>query len=144
MSEIGDRGKWAEGEVHKKLKLISNQVAEFDFERPPDARAARGALKAQVGDFVWYLPGGHGVVEVKESKHDFRVAKDKLAQLPKLRKRALAGGNIKVIVYHSALNKWRVAPLFFFDGPIPPSWDLSSLPLIDSISDIVTLEVLCG
>ena len=127
-SAIGQRGKWAEKEVQKILDGLSRMHAEFDYERLPDARAARGAVKAQVADFAWFSPGKHGLVEVKETEHDFRLPRDKLAQLPRMRKRALAGGRVLVLVYHSQHMRWRAIPLAWFDGPIPPSWDLSNRP----------------
>lgn len=143
-SKVADRGKWAEGKVQGILKGASERVAEFDFERLPDARAARGALKAQIADFAWFRPGQHGVIEVKETEHDYRLPRDKLAQLARLRKRGMAGGLVYVIVYHSTLKKWRCAPLSFFDGDIPSSWDLSALPLYDTVDGVFTMVRVLG
>lgn len=124
MASTADRGKWVEGKVHDYLKELSNARSEFDFERMPDARAAMGRFKAMIGDFEFFMPGTHGVIEAKETKHAFRIAKDKLAQLPRLHKRAMCGGLCIVVVYHSGTRHWRAFKAT--DLPIgPASWDLS-------------------
>lgn len=120
----GDRGKAAEKEAHDYLKELSARRAEFDFERLPDARAAMGRVKAQIGDFEFFRPGTHGVIEVKETKHSYRIAKDKLEQLPRLHKRAMCGGLCIVLVHFSEVKLWRAMPAT--DLAIgKPSWDLS-------------------
>lgn len=134
-----DKGKWAEAEVEKVLKAMNAKHLAFAYDRQPDARSARGAIKAALCDFLWWwtfqpsyvspMEKVSGLLEVKETKHDYRLTKDKLDQLPRMRKVRYAGGVGLVIVYHSTLEKWRIAPLEFFDGEIPPSWDLSALPL---------------
>lgn len=139
--KFADRGKWAEQQVEKVLKKLNEQNVAFAYERLADARAARGAFKAQISDFLywWKYEGAFrssvsvsGAIEVKETKHDFRLTKDKLEQLPRMRKVVRAGGIGLVIVYHSTIQKWRQVPLDFLDGDIPPSWDISELPLYDS------------
>lgn len=134
-NKFADRGKWAEKEVEKFLKTQSERFADFAYERLPDARAAQGAFKAMAADFD--LGFGHAGVqcflEVKETKHEYRLAKDKLAQLPRLRKWALTGKHFLVLVYHSELDQWRIAHGEFFGTEgMPPSWDLRCLPLFDS------------
>lgn len=135
---IGDRGKYAEKEVEKVLKRMNDQYMGFAFDRQPDARAARGTMKAALCDFLWWwnyeTPEGlsasiSGLLEVKATEHEYRLAKDRLAQLPRMRKVTYAGGYGVVLVYHSTLEMWRAATLVFFAGDIPPSWDLSKLPL---------------
>lgn len=124
---VADRGKWAEAQAHDYLKALSAKRAEFDFERMPDARAAMGRIKATIGDFEFFMPGAHGVLEVKETKHAFRIAKDKLKQLPRLHKRAMCGGVCLVLVYHSSTNLWRALRAEHL--PIgPASWDLAGFP----------------
>lgn len=133
--EIADRGKWAEKEAQKHLEALNTRYMDFAFERLPDARAAGGRLKASLCDFLWWWKAhgmsNTGLLEVKETKHDYRLAKDKLEQLPRMRKVRNAGGLGLVLVHHSTIGKWRIAPLEFFDGEIPPSWDLSPLPTFD-------------
>ena len=124
MATLANRGKWAETQAHDYLKSLSARRAEFDFERMPDARAAMGRFKSMVGDFEFFLPGTHGVIEVKETKHTFRIAKDKLEQLPRLHKRAMCGGTCIVLVYHSTPKLWRAVHADYLSSG-QPSWDLS-------------------
>lgn len=133
---IGDRGKWAEKQVQSFFESQSARFAIFSYERLPDARAAQGRFKAMVADFDIGRPGLAAFVEVKSSEHEYRIAKDKLAQLPRLRMWALAGREYAVVVYHSSLNKWRIALKDFFglDGT-PASWNLEDLPLFDSAEE---------
>jgi len=131
MATTANRGKWAENEAHRFLKELSARWAGFDFERMPDARAAMGRFKAMIGDFEFFLPGTHGVIEVKETKHDYRIAKDKLEQLPRLHKRAMCGGTCIVLVYHSTTKLWR--SFLAIDLEIgKPSWDLSGYEQFES------------
>lgn len=131
MATTANRGKKAEADAHEFLKELSGRRAEFDFERLPDARAAMGRFKAMIGDFEFFLPGTHGVIEVKETKHDYRIAKDKLEQLPRLHKRAMCGGTCIVLVYHSTTKLWR--SFLAVDLQIgKPSWDLSGYEQFES------------
>lgn len=124
MAAIANRGKGAEKQVHDYLKEISARRARFDFERLPDARAAMGRFKSMVADFEFFLPGVHGVIEVKETKHSFRITKDKLEQLPRLQKRAMCGGLAIVLIYFSSPKVWRA--MLATDLKVGlPSWDLS-------------------
>lgn len=108
-----------------------NQKAHFSWGRLPDARAARGAIAAQPADYAfWSKPWG-GYLEVKATKHDFRLAKDKLRQLPLLQKHAVAGAQSLVLVHHYLLSKWRIVPAMELEAGLP-SWDLSRYPLFDS------------
>lgn len=139
-ASAGERGKWTEKQVEGELKYLNGKFASFCYERLPDARAARGALKASLCDFLfwWKRDTDHkvsGLLEAKETEHDYRLPKDKLGQLARMRKVRLAGGVGVVIIYHSGLSKFRIAPLEFFDGEIPPSWDLRPLPLFNSVAE---------
>lgn len=129
----GDRGKEAEGKVKKHLEDLNKKILPFLFEKLPDARAARGALKAVICDFLIQCRGITFYLEVKETQHPYRLSKDKVPQLTKLRKAELAGGVPMVLVWHSLQNKWRVAPISYFDGDTPASWDLRDLPLHASL-----------
>lgn len=140
--QIADRGKGAEAEVEKCLKRMNELHYSFAYDRQPDARAAGGRLKAALCDFLWWwqyvnASGFHsnvsGLLEVKETKHDYRLTKDKLDQLPRMKKVRNAGGKCVVLIHHSTLGKWRITPLeFFISTEVPPSWDLSSLRLYDT------------
>ena len=134
MATLANRGKWAENEAHEYLKYLSSKRAEFDFERLPDARAAMGRFKAMIGDFEFFMPGTHGVVEVKETKHSYRIAKDKLEQLPRLHKRSMCGGLCIVLVHFSEAKKWRAVDAQWL--PVgKASWDLSIFPAFNTASE---------
>lgn len=132
MSTLGQRGKATEKAVEKVLTRWNNEVLEFAWHRLPDTRSARSFLKAQPADYYLAVMGEAYHLEAKESQHEFRLAKDKVAQLPVLRKFAIAGMPFAVVVHHTTLDKWRCIPHSFFDGDIPPSWDLRQFPLLDS------------
>lgn len=125
------RGKAAEKAVFKVLDQWNAQYASFAWHRLPDARSARNFLKAQPADAIYFEGDCGGFIEVKETEHPYRLPRDKLSQLPTLKKFAMAGARSVVIVFHSELNKWRIAKVDYFeDGR--PSWDLTQLPLHDT------------
>lgn len=138
---VGDRGKYAEKEVTKVLEGW-NALANFAFERLPDARAAGGRIKAQISDFMcWHRqrPQELGLgrlaqnlcipLEVKSTEHKggYLLKREALDQLPRLKKAQLAGTVPVVLVYFKAHDFWRVAPIDFFVYDVS-SWNMSSLP----------------
>lgn len=140
---LADRGKAAEKAVQAYLQEVSAKNARFDFERLPDARAAMGRFKAMIGDFEFFSPGQHGVIEVKETKHSYRISKGKLEQLPRLHKRAMCGGLCLVVVHFSELKRWRAVQAI--NLPIgKASWDLSLYPLFDSAAEAIQQYDLTG
>lgn len=132
----GDRGKFAEKQVAAILDRFNDEYVTFAFERLPDARAARGRIKRQLSDFIVESEGVFYPFEVKETEHDFRLKKDKIEQLPRLKKWRLAGARPVVLIYHSNLDQWRL-PRFevFLPTPVPPSWNLTDEPLYDSAEE---------
>lgn len=132
-ASIGTRGKWAEKEVEAVLKAANQRIYGFAYERLPDARAAGGRLKASICDFLAWWKGPDGpvsyMIEAKELAHDYRLPKDKIGQLARMRKVANAGGVGIVLVYHTTSSMWRGVPLAYLDGEIPPSWDLRDVKL---------------
>lgn len=133
-SEHADKGKEAEDAVQAFLEDYSAKHAAFDYMRLPDAKAARGRMKAMPADFDFHTPLTHGLLEVKETKHDFRLTRAKVPQLPKLLKRHKAGGRCYVVTYHSETGKWRCVPAHHLD-PGATSWDLSGYALYDNVVD---------
>lgn len=126
-----NRGKAAEKAVATYLTGMSNKVAEFDFHRVYDARSAGGRFAAQPGDYAFYTPHDHGLVEVKEVDHDSRLPKKNFEkeQIAKLRKRQLAGGQIAVLINFTTTKLWRLVPLaHFIENLDLPSWDLRAFP----------------
>lgn len=122
-SDIGQRGKAAEKAVEQVLKKW-NGKANFAYFRLADSRAARGMIAAQPGDFSWFCGGRGGILEVKESQHPYRIAKDKVSQLPTLHKLQLAGASNLILVHHSTEKVWRAVPAEALPFGVP-SWDLS-------------------
>lgn len=123
-----NRGKKAEKKVADFLSGMSSKIAAFDWHRQYDARSAGGRFPAQPGDFAFYSPSAHGLIEVKEVEHDFRLPKKNFDedQIAKLYKRTLAGGHICVLVNFTTTKQWVSPPLQFFrDNLGKPSWDLS-------------------
>jgi len=129
--KTADRGKSEEKEVHGVLERLSAARADFDYLRLPDAKSAMGRVKAMPADFEFFSPRGHGLIEVKSTEHDYRLSRDKVTQLPMMRKRILAGGRCVVLVYHSMVKKWRRINVGVLD-PTAPSWDLSTFTTYDS------------
>lgn len=129
--DAGQRGKKAEEKVNAILKRW-NEKAGFAYFRLPDARAAMGRLAAQPGDFVYYHggildPDWSGIIEVKSTAHNFRIAKDKISQLATLKKLEAAGARSVILVWHTESDVWRaIDPCDLEDGV--PSWDLSRFP----------------
>ncbi len=141
----GQRGKFAERKVHEWLQKVDRQVVKWDFERIGDARSAGGrGAKTVVGDFSFYSTTCYGVLEVKEVAHDFRLPARNVPQIPKLRKRFLAGGDCYIVVYHSTTKKWRRIPVMDLEVKTTGSWDLSHYPEYDSVEEALPLNVLGG
>lgn len=138
--QIGQRGKDAEGDVEDLLKRWNVERMEFAYERLPDARAARGVIKAQLSDYICMVGWTDGlgvlqkhfvILEVKETRHDYRLAKDKLEQLPRIHKWLRAHADGVVLVKHTLLNKWRAICATQLTIGLP-SWDLRDMPLYDT------------
>lgn len=137
--KIGNRGKFAEGKVKDYLKARSDSVASFDFERILDARSAGGRFPSRPGDFGFYSPLYHGLIEVKEVEHDFRLPHKNFSteQVSKLRKRKMAGGVIIILVYHKTTKLWRLVEFEYLEGRNGGSWDLSEYPTSKSHKELL-------
>lgn len=125
-----DPGKEAERNVHKWLEDQSKADLHFAYHRLPDARSAQGALGKQPADFlvaqkvmtVW-KPHGLGpsifneppkqiehcrpfFLEVKETKEERRLPKDKISQYGKLLMFHHAGFEVRVLVKRTSHRDW--------------------------------------
>jgi hypothetical protein len=109
---LGQRGKKPEDKIQEVLADLGKQ-ADFDWERIYDARSAGGKFPTRAADFAFYWPGTHGLIEVKEVKHDYRVPAGNFnsAQVGRMYKRQLAGGLNVILVYHSSTDLWRCLSL---------------------------------
>lgn len=141
--KIGQRGKSAEADVRKHLEYLKQFKHDFDFERKYDARSARGRFPSQAGDYGFYLPGVHGLIEVKEVAHDFRLPQKNFSkdQIARCRMRELAGGIIVIIVKHTTTGLWRIPPFSMFrDYPTAPSWVLDSPTYPSAVNALENFE----
>lgn len=161
MSTAANRGKYAEGELKKYLKLLESSHMSFTWNRNPDAHAAGGKFVPVAGDFQAFRKivldtqaidlGAYGVllspegnltfsrnfiIEVKELKHDFRLpaknySSDKIARIEK---RVRAGTEAAVLICHwpkTDQEFWRLVPHEVFTDQSKPSWDLRPYPVVD-------------
>ena len=117
-------GKETEAIIEALFKEMNNRQ-DFAWHRMPDAKAARGRIKAQPADYI-YRHGTHsGFLEVKALKHPYRLPAERVTQLPTLLKWELAGSSDAVLVHHYMQGLWRVV----FPNELTlgvPSWDLSN------------------
>lgn len=127
---IGDRGKSAEKAVKDVLDRWNGNL-HFAYFRLADARAARGRLTAQPGDFVFFAGSTAGIIEVKSTEHSSRIAKDKISQLPVLHKLHEAGAKSLIVIHHSVLDQWRAVPAHYLELG-KTSWLLDDYPLFDT------------
>jgi hypothetical protein len=135
---FADRGKEAEKKVKTFLQAVSERIAAFNYERLPDARSAGGRFPAVICDFLVQFRGTLYLLEVKQTERDYRLAYDKVDQLPKLMMWELSGSIGIVMVYHSTIKKWRI--MFAdelserqVDGTA--SWDLREFELYNSVHE---------
>lgn len=131
MTDPANRGKKAEADVKKYLEAYDSRTQKFDWHRNYDAHTAGGRFPRQVGDFEYYMPGIHGVIEVKEVDHAFRLPHKNFNQeaVAKLRKRSWASGHVSVLVYFTPLDRWRILGISPFYNREGGSWDLSAVDL---------------
>lgn len=123
-NERGQRGKAAEKTVEDIFKRW-NTTMSFAWHRMADARAAMGRVSAQPADYLYFSRGTGGWLEVKETKHDYRLTKDKVQQLPILKKFMHAGADAWILVHHTTLDRWRIVCAQDLQLGAP-SWDLST------------------
>lgn len=135
------QGKTAEKAIAKYLDKVNAAVLAFDWQRGYDARSAGGKFQRVAGDFSFFSPAGHGIIEVKEHDHDFRLPYKnyKLSQVAGAHKRELAGGLVLVITFSTSLDMWRCMPIEFFRhrDETKGSWDLSTFDCYAKLETIL-------
>lgn len=144
VNKFADRGAVAEKAVQKYLTDWA-QHTHREFERLVDSKAAGRTIKAAAADFAFFaVQRGsegkhhhHGLIEVKETKHPYRLEKKRVTQLARLRKRTNVGGLCLVLVFHSASGLWRCidVPYMTADGSLTGSWDMTNLPTFPTAAD---------
>ena len=110
----------------------------FDFERLYDARSAGGRFPSQIADYAIYGMMEHGVIEVKQVAHDFRLPAKNFPRkkFPALVRRQQCGGAVIILIYHSTTKRWRVAPFEYFNlNADLPSWDVSVYPTYKTVDE---------
>jgi hypothetical protein len=127
--KVGQRGKVAEKLATAYLEERHQTApSKFDWYRLPDARMAGGRFPAQIADFELFFNDGHGILEVKEIDHEFRLPQKNFAQKKHERiKRRLRVNGIGILaVYHTPTSLWRFPNIqvVMSEGDAP-SWDLS-------------------
>lgn len=124
------RGVAAETVVAAYLKSWTEYDSGREANRLTDSKAAGRIIKAAPADFDFYGCGEFGLIEVKETEHEYRLARAKISQLPRLRLRASAGGRGIVLIHHTTLAQWRsifATDLMQFGDK--GSWNLEDYPL---------------
>jgi hypothetical protein len=145
-SKFADRGKEAESAVQEYLEWWVARSVHREYNRLPDTKAAGRTIKAAPADFDFYSmvqdDSFFGLLEVKETEHEYRIGRDKITQLPRMRKRAKCGGKCPILIWHSTINKWRVvmAPHLMEFGD-KGSWNLAGFPTYDSASEALHSEL---
>jgi hypothetical protein len=142
-NRFADRGKETENAVQDYLGWWQERSVYREFNRLPDTKAAGRIIKAAPADFDYYMgslagnPPAFGLIEAKETEHEYRLSRDKISQLPRLRKREKCGGVCPILVYHSTIEKWRVIPRasMLMEFGDKGSWDLRGFPTFDGADE---------
>lgn len=133
-NRFSNRGKKSEDAMAKFLSEWAGPTREAN--RLVDSKAAGRIIKAAAADFEYFSPHGHGLVEVKETEHEYRLSRDKVPQLARLRKRTNCGGICLVAVFHSTLRQWRIVDsTYLAETGDKGSWNLTKVP---AYSDLAT------
>lgn len=138
VNRFADRGAVAEKAVRAYLERWAEGVPHREFERLVDSKAAGRTIKAAPADFDFHCldergAARFGLIEVKETQHECRLARDKVPQLPRLRRRARCGGLCIVLVLHSTMGQWKATTSAWmeFNGD-KGSWNLKELPAFET------------
>lgn len=121
-------GKETEKLVEAVLK-DQNERAAFAWHRMPDAKAARGLIGAQPADYLIASTSDAYFLEVKALKHEYRLPRDRVSQLPTLKKFEMAGMRSFVLVHHYLTGVWRIArAIDLYDAAA--SWDMREVGVL--------------
>lgn len=142
VNRFANRGANAEKATQKFLELWAKDHPTREANRLLDSKAAGRTIKAAAADFEFFCLPGHGLIEVKETEHTYRLARDKVPQLARLRRRSKCGGTCVVAVLHSTTGQWRAvdAAVLAVTGD-KGSWDLRGIPYFASVGE--ALSSLC-
>jgi hypothetical protein len=138
---FANRGEFAEKKVKEHLELWHVVTDRREYARLVDTKAAGRIIKAADADFAYYCHdlgtlAVHGLIEVKETEHLYRLARDKVSQLPRLRKREKCGGRSVVLVYHSVSKQWRALTVeYLVKTGDKGSWNLTEEPTFPTAAE---------
>jgi penicillin-binding protein-related factor A (putative recombinase) len=118
-----NRGKECEKLFKKHLDSLCVFIDTASY-RLPDAHA--GSLQATLADFLFIRRGILHLIEVKETKHDFRLPHGNFDKDQVARQRLWkdAGATSLVLIYHSNNKLWRGYDIDRFIIREGGSWDL--------------------
>lgn len=108
-----------------------NRYSCWASHRLPDAKSARGRVKAQPADTMYRCGDKAGFIEIKALKHSHRLPAERVTQHATLAKWTLAGSSDLVLVHHYLEPGWRVVKVADLPFGIP-SWNLQHLPMFES------------
>lgn len=139
----GSRGQSSQDLVQEFLTEQKSKDQNFDFDRLYDTKSAGRILPAQVSDFTFCYKGRAGAIEVKETKHDYRISNSDFPQEPRLRRRALAGALAILVVHHTTSGVWRLVQITAFSSPMEKSLDLSGVPTHSTFKAVLWSAITC-
>jgi len=133
---FANRGKYAEDKVHDYLRWWAGDETHREASRLVDTKSAGRIIKAAKADFEYFarVPQpiahiAHGLIETKQTEHEYRLERSKVTQLASLRKRDKCGGKCYVIVYHTAIKCWRAISVdWLMSNGDKGSWNLQAIP----------------
>lgn len=137
---FANRGALGEKKVKEYLEEWQAACVFREFSRLTDTKAAGRIIKAAKADFEYFTDEYqlriHGLIEVKETEHEYRLGRERLTQLAHLRKREKCGGRSVVVVYHSTLKRWRAVgiPYLASEGD-KGSWNLTAFPSFQTVAE---------
>lgn len=101
-------GKWAESQVQNTLRSLSKEFESFGWQRLYDSHSAKSYIPNQVGDFLFFAPKFHGVIEVKETQAESSITRDNFGdqQLALMRERTKCGGQVWAVVFSTTTKNW--------------------------------------
>lgn len=121
-------------------RLVQNVFKEwekkqgFASHRLPDAKAARGSLKAQPADFLIANQSQVSFIEVKALKHERLLPKDRISQLPTLKKFEETAMRSYVLVFQYLEGLWRIESVEHIEFGVP-SWNVTNWPTFSTPED---------
>lgn len=123
-TSAANRGKRGE-KLFKDYLTTLSLYTDTAFYRLPDAHA--GSMQATLADFLLMRRGKLHLIEVKETRHDFRLPHGNfdIGQVARQRMWKDAGANSLVLIFHSGLSLWRGYDIDRFIKREGGSWDLS-------------------